>query len=150
MESLQNEWDKIFPKEESEETRNKEIIEVFLEKYSGELMFPILKEEELHQMFSDIYVYPDFKEATFKLLATLKDKQGRKKGKTVQIYHLGVRKKKEMYSLMGEEHSHALISSKMVDFITFTYIFAIQQRYREITELRTMANDLNEEAVNLF
>lgn len=150
MENDQDAWSKFFPPEESEETRNKDIIEIFLEKYSKELLFPILKEEELHQMFSDIYVYPNFKEATFKVLATLKDKQGRTKGKTVQLYHLGVRKKKELYGEMKEEWANALISSKMVDFITFTYLFAIQQRYREIADLRKMSLDLNEQAVNLF
>lgn len=152
MKSLTEIWKEQNPNESnSEEFSNQNLIESFLDKYLNELKYAFSKEDELHKMFSDIYVYPDFKEITFKLLATIKDKEeGRKKAKTVQLYHLGARKKKELIGKYGEKSANLIIKDMMIEFIDFTYLFAIQKKYREIAELTKMAIELNEEAINLF
>lgn len=125
---------------------NRDIIEKFLKKYKGQLKYDLKTEDDLYEHFTDLYVYPDFQEKTFRLVATMHKKEGHAKGKPNQLFHLGVRLKREMVIKHGEAAAFAIIRDKMLEFITFTYAFKIQQKFREIDELNQMTIELQEEA----
>ena len=127
---------------------NKKIIESYLEKYNYLLKYDLKKEEDLHELFTDLYLYHDFKELTFKLVATLKKEEQQKKAKTVQLFHFGARLKKEFITTNGEA-AETLIKDKIFEALIFTNAFKMQQHFKEIDTLLESTISLKKEASKL-